>query len=145
MTSDVDLTGEEILEVASSPNQIRNAVEGVIQFHNGKVGAHTDLEVELNLNALAIGLGLENIEYEPETFRGLVYRHDNPAATALLFGDGQITVVDGQTESDAEKAIENTVERIQELGLVDGLPDRWTTNFEKTEVDESIPSVTDEE
>jgi transcription initiation factor TFIID TATA-box-binding protein len=33
-----------------------------------------DLGVDLNLNAIAIGLGLENIEYEPEQFPGLVYR-----------------------------------------------------------------------
>ena len=33
-----------------------------------------DLGETLNLNAIAIGLGLESIEYEPEQFPGLVYR-----------------------------------------------------------------------
>lgn len=32
-----------------------------------------DLEEYLNLNALAIGLGLEKTEYEPEQFLGLIY------------------------------------------------------------------------
>lgn len=32
----------------------------------------------LNLNAFAIGFGLENIEYEPEQFPGLVYRMSSP-------------------------------------------------------------------
>lgn len=143
MTSGVDLSGEAVLEMASSPMQIRNAVEGEVRFHDGEDGAYTDLEVDLNLNALAIGFGLENIEYEPESFRGLVYRVDKPAATALLFEDGQITVVDGQTKSNAGQAIETTIERIQDLNLAGGFPDQWTVQYEKTEVDESVPSFTD--
>lgn len=33
-----------------------------------------DLGRALSLNAIAIGLGLEDVEYEPEQFPGLVYR-----------------------------------------------------------------------
>jgi len=50
--------------------------------------ASADLGVDLNLNAIAIGLGLENIEYEPEQFPGLVYRLDNPRADIRLRKDG---------------------------------------------------------
>ncbi len=39
--------------------------------------AISDLCGELNLNEVAMGLGLENIEYEPEQFPGLVYRIRN--------------------------------------------------------------------
>ncbi len=42
----------------------------------------------LNLCAIAIGLGLEHVEYEPEQFPGLVYRLDDPDVVALLFGSG---------------------------------------------------------
>lgn len=38
--------------------------------------ASADLASVLNLNAIAIGLWLENIGYEPEQFPGLVYRID---------------------------------------------------------------------
>jgi len=40
--------------------------------------ASADLGTDLNLNAIAIGLGLENVEYEPEQFPGLVYRLRDP-------------------------------------------------------------------
>ena len=48
-----------------------------------------DLGATLNLNVIAIGLGLEDVEYEPEQFPGLVYRLDNPDVVILLFGSGK--------------------------------------------------------
>ncbi|MEA3457514.1 MAG: TATA-box-binding protein, partial [Candidatus Thermoplasmatota archaeon] len=52
--------------------------------------AIADLGSELNLNEVAMGLGLENIEYEPEQFPGLVYRIKKPKVAMLLFGSGKI-------------------------------------------------------
>jgi len=77
-----------------------------------------DLGVDLNLNAIAIGLGLENIEYEPEQFPGLVYRLDEPDVVALLFGSGKLVVTGGTQREDAEKAITVIVDRLEELGLL---------------------------
>ena len=45
-----------------------------------------DLGAQLNLNAIAIGFGLEDVEYEPEQFPGLVHRLDDPDVVTLLFG-----------------------------------------------------------
>ena len=58
--------------------------------------ASADLGSVLNLNAIAIGLGLENIEYEPEQFPGLVYRLDVPKVVVLLFGSGKLVVTGGK-------------------------------------------------
>ena len=44
------------------------------EIHVQNVVASADLKTDLNLNAVALGLGLENIEYEPEQFPGLVYQ-----------------------------------------------------------------------
>ncbi|RLF54286.1 MAG: TATA-box-binding protein, partial [Thermoplasmata archaeon] len=52
--------------------------------------AISDLGTELNLNDVAMGLGLENVEYEPEQFPGLVYRLKEPRVAMLLFGSGKI-------------------------------------------------------
>ncbi|AUV83552.1 TATA-box-binding protein [Salinigranum rubrum] len=79
-----------------------------------------DLGVSLNLNAIAIGLGLENIEYEPEQFPGLVYRISDPSVVALLFGSGKLVITGGKEPSDAEEAVDNIVSRLDELGLLDG-------------------------
>ena len=44
--------------------------------------------MRLNLNYLA--LALENTEYEPEQFPGLVYKLIEPNATFLLFSNGKL-------------------------------------------------------
>lgn len=76
-----------------------------------------DLGTDLNLNAIAIGFGLENIEYEPEQFPGLVYRLDEPNVVALLFGSGKLVITGGKQPSDAAAAVDVIVEQLDSLGL----------------------------
>ena len=78
-----------------------------------------DLGESLNLNAIAIGLGLEHIEYEPEQFPGLVYRLDEPDVVALLFGSGKVVVTGGTSPEDAAAAVDVIVEELDGLGLLD--------------------------
>jgi transcription initiation factor TFIID TATA-box-binding protein len=80
--------------------------------------ASADLGVDLNLNAIAIGLGLENIEYEPEQFPGLVYRLDKPRVVVLIFGSGKMVVTGGKDPEDARKAVERIAEELEALGLM---------------------------
>ncbi len=50
--------------------------------------ASGSIDMKLNLNYLA--LALENTEYEPEQFPGLVYKLVEPNATFLLFSNGKL-------------------------------------------------------
>src|SRR3989344_3749598 len=50
--------------------------------------ASGSINMMLNLNFLS--LELENTEYEPEQFPGLVYKLENPPATFLLFSNGKL-------------------------------------------------------
>jgi transcription initiation factor TFIID TATA-box-binding protein len=77
-----------------------------------------DLGASLNLNALAIGLGLEAVEYEPEQFPGLVYRLDEPNVVVLLFGSGKAVITGATSVTDAESALDVVAERIEGLGLL---------------------------
>ena len=76
-----------------------------------------DLGADLNLNAIAIGLGLEHIEYEPEQFPGLVYRIDDPDVVALLFGSGKLVVTGGTDPQDATEAVDVITTKLTDLGL----------------------------
>jgi transcription initiation factor TFIID TATA-box-binding protein len=67
----------------------------------------------LNLNAIAIGLGLENIEYGPDQFPGLAYSIDKPEVVVLLSSSGKLVVTGGKEPKDAEEAI---AQIISELG-----------------------------
>ncbi|SFT00878.1 TATA-box-binding protein [Halostagnicola kamekurae] len=78
-----------------------------------------DLGRTLNLNAIAIGLGLESIEYEPEQFPGLVYRLDDPEVVALLFGSGKLVITGGKQVEDAKEAVDVISNRLEELGLLE--------------------------
>ncbi|MGZ7171974.1 MAG: TATA-box-binding protein, partial [Halobacteriota archaeon] len=72
----------------------------------------------LNLNAIAIGLGLENIEYEPEQFPGLVYRLSEPKVVVLLFGSGKLVVTGGRVPEDAANAVDRIVNELKSLSLM---------------------------
>ena len=78
-----------------------------------------DLDESLNLNAIAIGLGLEDVEYEPEQFPGLVYRLDDPDVVTLLFGSGKIVITGGKRPVEAEQALERITAELEDLGLVE--------------------------
>ena len=94
--------------------EISNNPEITIQ----NIVASADLGQRLNLNAIAIGLGLENVEYEPEQFPGLVYRLDDPPVVVLLFGSGKAVITGGKTREMAEHAVEVVEDRLSELSLL---------------------------
>jgi transcription initiation factor TFIID TATA-box-binding protein len=96
--------------VADVKKAIKNVVERLTEagFDVNKnpevvvqnIVATTDLKKVLNLNTIAISLGLENVEYEPEQFPGLVYRIDDPKIVALLFGSGKIVCTGAKKKED---------------------------------------------
>lgn len=77
-----------------------------------------DLGAMLNLTAITIGLGLANVEYEPEQFPGLVYRLNDPDVVILLFSSGKIVIVGGTDPEDAEAAVETIQSRLTNLNLL---------------------------
>jgi transcription initiation factor TFIID TATA-box-binding protein len=87
-------------------------------IHIQNIVSSGDLDQTLNLNAIAIGLGLEHIEYEPEQFPGLVYRLDNPDVVVLLFGSGKCVVTGAKELDDAEEALMKIKAQLTDLGLL---------------------------
>lgn len=78
--------------------------------------ASANLGKTLNLEAVA--LELENTEYEPEQFPGLVYRLEDPKVVLLLFGSGKVVCTGAKTIEDAQLGVERTKERLGELDLI---------------------------
>ena len=77
--------------------------------------AISDLETELNLNEVAMGLGLDKVEYEPEQFPGLVYRISEPKVAMLLFGSGKIVCTGARKIDDVALAVEKLSEELSSL------------------------------
>ena len=80
--------------------------------------ATADLGGELNLNEVAMGLGLENVEYEPEQFPGLVYRVKEPRVVMLLFSSGKIVCAGGKNTEDVSTAVEKVSLMLSSMGLL---------------------------
>lgn len=80
--------------------------------------ASADLKAVLNLNAIAVGLGLENVEYEPEQFPGLVYRTNIPKVVVLIFSSGKLVVTGGKTPEDCLNGVEVVKQQLDNMGLL---------------------------
>lgn len=92
-------------------------VQGKPQITIQNIVATADLGSDLNLNAVAVGLGLENVEYEPEQFPGLVYRLRDPKVVVLIFGSGKMVCTGAKRTQDAENAVDKIHAELASLGL----------------------------
>jgi transcription initiation factor TFIID TATA-box-binding protein len=68
-----------------------------------------ELDQKVNLAALTIQLGMNNTEYEPEQFPGLIYRPENFSCVMLIFSSGKV-IITGSTE---QKEAEEVMKRVQ--------------------------------
>jgi transcription initiation factor TFIID TATA-box-binding protein len=118
-------SGKVVCTGAKSPTDARLAIEKIVKKMN-KIGfkidddysfrlenivASAQFDRELNLNNIAFNL--ENTEYEPEQFPGLVYRIDDPRVTFLLFGSGKVICTGGKSIQDVKKAVSKADKKLR--------------------------------
>jgi len=122
-------SGNLVCTGTKSVGQVKQVIEQVIKqlrkinvrvtekpkINVQNIVASGSINVSLNLNLLA--LELENVEYEPEQFPGLVYKLEEPTATFLLFSNGKLvctgTKNKKQLEDSMKQLIKNTKEAIK--------------------------------
>ncbi len=75
--------------------------------------ASGSIGMDVNLNVLA--LKLENTEYEPEQFPGLVYKLKGEKATFLLFSNGKIVCTGTTSEEEVHRATDKLIEKIKSI------------------------------
>jgi transcription initiation factor TFIID TATA-box-binding protein len=109
--------GTGLLKVFEKLREIGTNILDKPEIKIQNIVASANLGRVLNLNAVAIGLGLENIEYEPEQFPGLVYRMSSPKVVMLLFGSGKMVITGGKKPEDIEVAVEKIVIELDGIGL----------------------------
>ncbi len=94
-------------EVRSAGIKIKGPAKITIQ----NIVASADLGVELNLDKIAFSL--ENTEFEPEQFPGLVFRIAEPKVVFLLFRSGKIVCTGGKKPADVEKGVARLVQELR--------------------------------
>ncbi|MBU2589879.1 MAG: TATA-box-binding protein [Nanoarchaeota archaeon] len=76
--------------------------------------ASGSIGLDLNLNSLAVDL--ENTEYEPEQFPGLVYKLPDTRATFLLFSNGKIVCTGTRSETKLHEAVDKLIVNLAKRG-----------------------------
>ena len=113
---------EQVQEAIAKVSEDLNAagitidIEPEIEVQN--IVASSSLDQEINLNAVAITLGLERVEYEPEQFPGLVYRLQEPKVVILLFGSGKLVCTGARVPEDVTIAVDKVAEELRSAGLM---------------------------
>jgi len=91
-------------EVYRKPeSRIENIVATVILDHN----------LDLNL----IETRIPDVDYNPDTFPGLVYRLDNPKVTALIFKSGKMVVTGAKSVKELVEAVKKILKTLKEAGI----------------------------
>ena len=113
---DVHLVITNMAEILKSIGIENIYSEPMINVQN--MVASADLGTKLNLNAITLGLGMENVEYEPEVFPGLVYRIKVPKIVVLIFSSGKLVVTGGKTVNDCEEGVQVIRKGLEDMGLL---------------------------
>ena len=74
-------------------------------------------KIKAKLNLEEITFALENAEYEPEQFPGLVYRISEPRVAFLLFSSGKIICTGAHKISDIHTALGKLRQRLEDIGI----------------------------
>jgi transcription initiation factor TFIID TATA-box-binding protein len=76
-----------------------------------------DFATTLHLPAVAVGLGLDQTEYEPEQYPAVIYRPVAPAIVILLFASGKLVLTGTTAPEPAHTALTNLADTLTDLGL----------------------------
>jgi transcription initiation factor TFIID TATA-box-binding protein len=125
-------SGKIVCTGAKSYDQVKLAIDRVVtQVRKSGIDLNSDPEItvqnivatsdlgqKINLSIIAITLGLERVEYEPEQFPGLVYRLDEPKVVILLFSSGKIVCTGARIPQDVEVAVDKITKELKTAGLL---------------------------
>ncbi|MFQ5531522.1 MAG: TATA-box-binding protein, partial [Candidatus Nanoarchaeia archaeon] len=118
-------SGNIVCTGTKSTSQVRQVIDSVIKqlkkinvkitekpkITVQNIVASGTIELKLNLNFLA--LEMENTEYEPEQFPGLVYKLIEPNATFLLFSNGKLVCTGTKNRAQLEDSMAQLLKNVK--------------------------------
>ena len=109
----MDKVEEAIKNIIKSLEKINVKITIQPKINIQNIVASGSVGFDLNLNTLA--MKLENTEYEPEQFPGLVYKLPQAKATFLLFSNGKIVCTGTKSEDEVYLALEKLIENLNKI------------------------------
>lgn len=104
---------ESIQKIIESLEKIGIKITIKPQINIQNIVASGNIGVDLNLNTLA--MKLDNTEYEPEQFPGLVLKLKEAKATFLLFSNGKVVCTGTKSEEMVHAALDKLVQKLKEV------------------------------
>ncbi len=111
-TKSIKQVNEVIVQVIRQLRKIGVHVKEKPKINVQNIVASGSINIVMNLNELA--LKLENTEYEPEQFPGLVYKLNEPNATFLLFSNGKLVCTGTKNKKQLEEAMKQLLKNTKE-------------------------------
>ncbi|MEM4625680.1 MAG: TATA-box-binding protein [Candidatus Pacearchaeota archaeon] len=112
-TKSIEQVREVIDQVIKQLRKINVKITEKPKITVQNIVASGNIDLKLNLNYLA--LALENTEYEPEQFPGLVYKLVEPNATFLLFSNGKLVCTGTKNKQQLEESMVLLNKNIKEV------------------------------
>ena len=109
---EVELSLQKIIKSLQKLN-IKIKIKPELAIQN--IVASGSVGMDLNLNVLA--MKLDNTEYEPEQFPGLVYKLKQAKATFLLFSNGKIVCTGTKSEEEVHESLEMLIVNLKKVGV----------------------------
>ena len=111
-TKSIEQVKEVIQNVIKVIRKIGVKITDKPKINVQNIVASGSVNLTLNLNALA--LELENTEYEPEQFPGLVYKLADPSATFLLFSNGKLVCTGTKNRQELDNAKKQLLKNLKQ-------------------------------
>ena len=109
----MDKVEESIQKIIKSLEKIGIKIKIKPEVKIQNIVASGTVGMDLNLNTLA--MKLENTEYEPEQFPGLVYKLAEAKATFLLFSNGKVVCTGTKSEKEVHEALDKLIENLKKV------------------------------
>src|SRR3989339_205797 len=109
----IDKVHESIKKIIKSLEKIKIKITVKPEIKIQNIVASGSVGMDLNLNVLA--MKLENTEYEPEQFPGLVYKLEEAKATFLLFSNGKIVCTGTKSEKEVHAALDKLIVNLKKV------------------------------
>ncbi|MBI2557980.1 TATA-box-binding protein [Candidatus Woesearchaeota archaeon] len=109
----MDKVEESIKKIIKSLEKINVKITVKPEIKIQNIVASGSVGMDLNLNTLA--MKLENTEYEPEQFPGLVYKLAAAKATFLLFSNGKVVCTGTKSEKEVHAALDKLIENLKRV------------------------------
>jgi len=109
----IEKVHESIKKIIKSLEKINIKIKIEPKINIQNIVASGSVGMALNLNVLA--MKLENTEYEPEQFPGLVYALKAAKATFLLFSNGKVVCTGTKSEQEVYTALDMLIANLKKV------------------------------